>query len=250
MNRFGAILVISGLSAASAAAQEAQEGSPETLFEMCGGTAIVMRPEVAFVDDAAERGILRQLEQRIASVAPGLAFVAGDAEGRIVVNVVTGADLENVRSALLSGAALAIHAVVAEDGVAFADREGAHHLLSEKPAFTQADFANVTAVIDATGAPVIEFTFTPEASLAFAEWTAARVGARIALVLDGTIVSMPVLRSAMTGGTGQIADNFTEAETHRIARGLRFGPLDMPMRIVRETQITLAATTACPVVAQ
>jgi beta-lactamase regulating signal transducer with metallopeptidase domain len=73
-------------------------------------------------------------------------------------------------------------------------------------------------VVSANGAPPrIDFTLTPDGTRAFAALTRDNVGKRIAILIDGQVVSAPVVREAITGGKGQISGAFTEAEARDLA---------------------------------
>jgi preprotein translocase subunit SecD len=58
-------------------------------------------------------------------------------------------------------------------------------------------------------------------------------------VLDKKIISAPVIQSAITGGSGQITGNFTEATANDLAILLRAGALPAPLKV--EEQRTVGA---------
>ncbi|TVR19042.1 MAG: protein translocase subunit SecD [Anaerolineaceae bacterium] len=64
----------------------------------------------------------------------------------------------------------------------------------------------------------------------FGEYTAASIGQPMAIVLDGVVISAPVIRDRLdTGGT--ISGNFTEDEAKTLALQLRSGALAIPLRV-------------------
>jgi len=67
---------------------------------------------------------------------------------------------------------------------------------------------------------MVDLKFTAEGKTAMAELTAANIGNRIAILVDGDVVSAPVCRAAIDGGRAVINGDFTEAEATRIADGL------------------------------
>ncbi len=63
-----------------------------------------------------------------------------------------------------------------------------------------------------TGEPVVTFRFDAAGAKRFAMVTQENVGLPFAIVLDNKVISAPVIREPILGGTGQISGNFTVAE--------------------------------------
>ena len=66
-----------------------------------------------------------------------------------------------------------------------------------------------------TGEWVVNFTFNSVGARRFADITRANVNHRFAIVLDGKVISAPVIREPITGGRGQISGSFTAAVRQR-----------------------------------
>jgi beta-lactamase regulating signal transducer with metallopeptidase domain len=67
------------------------------------------------------------------------------------------------------------------------------------------------------GQPVIEFRLTPNARDQFAEMTRENIGHRLAVVVNGTVITAPTVRGPMLGGRGQITGDFTtQAEANAL----------------------------------
>jgi preprotein translocase subunit SecD len=77
----------------------------------------------------------------------------------------------------------------------------------------------------------------PDGRAAFGEYTAANVGAPFAIVLDDEVISAPVIRQAITGGSGQISGNFTVESSTELAVLLRAGALPAEMTFLEERTI-------------
>ena len=60
-----------------------------------------------------------------------------------------------------------------------------------------------------TGEPDVTFRFNLRGGQKFGQVTTENVGRPFAIVLDSKVISAPVIRSPITGGTGQITGNFT-----------------------------------------
>jgi hypothetical protein len=80
---------------------------------------------------------------------------------------------------------------------------------------------NATAIASNFGQWVISFTLDENGSQIFADYTTAHVGQRLAIVVDGVIISVPNIQQAITTGEGQITGNFTQAEAEELATRLR-----------------------------
>lgn len=83
-----------------------------------------------------------------------------------------------------------------------------------------------------TNEPVVSIEFDREGARLFGEATAANVGRRLAIVLDGTIYSAPVIREKITGGKAQISGSFTTEDARDLAIVLRAGALPAPVNII------------------
>ena len=87
---------------------------------------------------------------------------------------------------------------------------------------------------DDKGQPAVEFTFKSAGAKKFGTVTSNNVGRRLAIVLDGKVISAPVINSAITGGTGIITGNFTVRAASDLALLLRSGALPAPLLVVEE----------------
>jgi preprotein translocase subunit SecD len=100
----------------------------------------------------------------------------------------------------------------------------------------------VATVIQDAGStlPVVAFELKPEAASIFAQHTASHKGQYLAIVLDKTIVSSPIIEDAIPDGKGIIRGRFTPVEARSLAVKLRYGALPVPLRI--ETTRTVGPT--------
>jgi preprotein translocase subunit SecD len=118
------------------------------------------------------------------------------------------------------------------------DEEGVFYILEETPVVTGDDLVDSQPSFDQqTGQPVVTFRFNPTGARAFGEYTAANVGAPFAIVLDEEVISAPVIRQAITGGSGQISGNFTVESSTELAVLLRAGALPAEMIFLEERTI-------------
>ena len=88
-----------------------------------------------------------------------------------------------------------------------------------------------------TGEWVVNFTFNSLGARRFADVTRANVNHRFAIVLDGKVISAPVIREPITGGRGQISGSFTAASANDLSVLLRAGALPAPLTVVEERSV-------------
>lgn len=116
--------------------------------------------------------------------------------------------------------------------------EGLFYILERTPVVTGDDLVDSQPAFDGqTGEPAVTFRFNPNGARLFGDYTAANVGAPFAIVLDAEVISAPVIRQPITGGSGQITGNFTVDASTELAVLLRAGALPAEMVFLEERTI-------------
>jgi SecD/SecF fusion protein len=85
--------------------------------------------------------------------------------------------------------------------------------------------------------PMVSLKFNSEGAKKFSEITAANVGKRLAIVLDGKVQSAPRIREAIPSGEAVITGRFDAQEAQDLALILRVGALPAPMHIEEERTV-------------
>lgn len=85
--------------------------------------------------------------------------------------------------------------------------------------------------------PVASFRFNGRGARRFAHVTEENVGKPFAIVLDDKVISAPVIREPITGGSVQISGNFTLEEANSVAMQLRAGALPGHLTLVEQQVI-------------
>jgi preprotein translocase subunit SecD len=88
-----------------------------------------------------------------------------------------------------------------------------------------------------SGEPIVTFRFNSAGSRKFAQATSENVGQPFAIVLDNEVISAPVIREPITGGSGQISGNFTVQAANELAILLRAGALPAPLTVIEERTV-------------
>ncbi|MGH7093885.1 MAG: protein translocase subunit SecD, partial [Stellaceae bacterium] len=101
-----------------------------------------------------------------------------------------------------------------------------------------ADLTDARAATDAqNGQWVVDFTFNSAGARRFANVTRNNVGRPFAIVLDNKVISAPVIREAILGGSGIISGSFTVQSASDLALLLRAGALPAPITILEERTV-------------
>jgi preprotein translocase subunit SecD len=103
------------------------------------------------------------------------------------------------------------------------------------PLFGGEEVASATVGTDELGRPAVNFTLKSDGAAKFAQYTTDNVGNQFAIVLDGTVISAPVIRQPITGGQGQISggsSGFTASEAKNLVTILQYGALPYPIQEV------------------
>lgn len=87
-----------------------------------------------------------------------------------------------------------------------------------------------TVMPPATSGPAVEVTLTPDGARAFAKFTRGAIGKTVQLLVDGKVVSAPVVREPIEGGSVTIA-GLDLAEAREIARRLSGPGADIRVRL-------------------
>ncbi len=87
------------------------------------------------------------------------------------------------------------------------------------------------------GLAVVEFQFNRLGAEKFGKITQDNIGRRFAVVLDGKVITAPVIRSAILGGRGIIEGNFTVESANELAVLLRAGALPAPLTVIEERSV-------------
>ncbi len=123
-----------------------------------------------------------------------------------------------------------------------ADNPAQKYLIKRRVAVTGEQLTKAQATLaQQSGGYVISFTFNSAGARAFGAITSENVGKPFAIVLDGKVISAPVIRGAILGGSGIIegggAAGFSAQEANNLAILLNAGALPAPLRVVEERTV-------------
>jgi preprotein translocase subunit SecD len=85
-----------------------------------------------------------------------------------------------------------------------------------------------------TSEPIVSFKFNTSGARKFAQVTQENVGRPFAIVLDDEVISAPVIREPILGGSGQISGSFTVESANNLAILLRAGALPAKLTVIEQ----------------
>lgn len=197
----------------------------------------------AAVDQSLE--IIRRRVDQVGVAEPLIQRVGGD---RILVQLPGLQDPTRLRQLLGSTAQMSFHmldATADPNGVpprGVSILPGANdpnkYAVEDRVAISGDRLADAKAGFDQrTNEPIVSFTFDSTGARQFGDITKANVGRPFAIVLDGKVLTAPVIREPILGGQGQISGNFTPQEATVLSALLRSGALPAPLTIIEERTV-------------
>lgn len=197
-------------------------GSIKQGLDLQGGTHVVLQavdtPELKVDDDAVNRSV-KVIERRVNELGLTEPVIQRQGKDRIIVELPGVKDPEKAISMLGRTAMLQ-----------FKDEKGTVVL-------TGKDLKDARAQVSQGGQAVVGLEFTDEGGDKFADLTARNVGRRIAIELDGEVLTAPVVQEAITGGRAQISGSRTVEEAEHLAILLRSGSLPVKIEIMENRTV-------------
>lgn len=111
------------------------------------------------------------------------------------------------------------------------------YLLKEPTLLTGDALSDARVAFDQFNRPYISLKFTSWGAKEFERITGENVGKRLAIILDGTVYSAPVIRERISGGRAVIEGDFTLEEARDLAVVLRAGALPAPVSVLEERTV-------------
>ena len=88
-----------------------------------------------------------------------------------------------------------------------------------------------------TNQTIVSFSLDRVGAKRFGKATSSGIGKQLAIVLDGKVISAPVIRDTIASGSGQISGGFTFQSATDLALLLRSGALPAPLNIIEERTV-------------
>ena len=212
-NEFGKFLIV----ALAIIANSIKQG-----LDLQGGTHVVLQavdtPELKVDDDAVNRSV-KVIERRVNELGLTEPVIQRQGKDRIIVELPGVKDPEKA-IAMLGRTAM----------LQFKDESG-------KVVLTGSDLKDAKAQVSQGNQAVVGLEFNDEGGKKFADLTARNVGKKIAIELDGQVLTAPVVQEAITGGHAQISGSRNVEEAEHLAILLRSGSLPVKIEVMENRTV-------------
>ena len=111
------------------------------------------------------------------------------------------------------------------------------YLVEKKSRVGGENLVDAKASFDPQEGHAVSFRFDTTGAQKFGKATSENVGKRFAVILDGVVITAPVINTAITGGSGIITGNFSSQEATDLSVLLRAGALPAPLSIIEERSV-------------
>jgi protein-export membrane protein SecD len=116
--------------------------------------------------------------------------------------------------------------------------QGAPYLVQRRVMVSGDRLKSASGGFDPRGSqPVVNFVFDTRGAKEFGDTTKTNVGRLFAIVLDNKVISAPVIREPIIGGSGQISGNFTLQSANDLAILLNAGALPAALTVIEERTV-------------
>ena len=109
--------------------------------------------------------------------------------------------------------------------------------INGKVVLTGKDLKDARAQVSQGNQAVVGLEFSDEGGKKFADLTARNIGKQIAIVLDGEVLTAPVVQEAITGGRAQISGSRNVEEAEHLAILLRSGSLPVKIEVLENRTV-------------
>lgn len=235
------------------------QGNQTKSFEMTSdGNQITMTLTDEFIERRTERAIEQSigvLERRINALGTTEPIIQRQGLNRILIQVPGLDDPERLRTLLGSTAKLDFQLLCEQQPTGDIDsyrpspgcdvledrtQDGIYYSVhtSTTKRVSGEDLTDSQPGFDSrSNEPIVSFRFNNRGAKRFARLTRDNVGRPFAIVLDNKVISAPVIREPILGGSGQISGSFSIQETNDLSILLRSGALPAKLVIVEERSV-------------
>ena len=200
-------------------------------------------------DDRTVKQALEIIRRRIDEVGTREPTIQRQGEDRILIQVPGVGSAKELKDIIGTTAQLTFQPVVTRTGNAdmppgagnellpAVDEEGLYYVLEQAPVVTGEELVDAQPAFDQNGRPAVSFRFNTTGARKFGDYTAENIGNPFAIVLDGEVISAPVIQAHIGGGSGIITGNFSVEESTNLAVLLRAGALPAGLEFLEERTI-------------
>ncbi|MGL6210645.1 MAG: protein translocase subunit SecD [Paracoccaceae bacterium] len=205
--------------------------------------------EKAATDSGTLKQTLEIIRRRVDEVGTREPTIQRQGSDRVLIQVPGIGSAAELKELIGTTAKLTFNAVVRRSGNPGEDpgprnlllpemgEEGSFLVVEDTPVVSGEDLIDSQPDFDQNNRPAVNFRFNPAGAVRFGDYTAENIGKPFAIVLDGEVISAPVIQAHIAGGSGIITGTFTVEEATQLAILLRAGALPADLTILEERTI-------------
>ncbi|PHQ66334.1 MAG: protein translocase subunit SecD, partial [Robiginitomaculum sp.] len=215
----------------------------------------VSEANIRFISDRTIEQSIQVLRRRIDPTGTTEMTLAKEGSERILLQVPGAKDVDELKARIAETANLTFHEVVFADQlvlqlcveddqcpigkVAFPQKEGGGYLMVvDREIVSGSDLKSTSEGLrQQDNTPVVNTVYSSRGARKYCDFTVKHVGDRVAVVLDGIIITAPVIQEAICGGRGQISGGFTMEEARELSMLLNAGALPAKLNIAEERTV-------------
>lgn len=204
-------------------------------LDLAGGSHLVFKADTTALSADEKQNALESLKQIIETRVnlfgvsePNVQLSEFEGESRVIVELPGITDSQQAVDLIGQTAQLEFIELAEQDG----------KIIPAPTGLTGADLEYAKVSYDnVTGAPVVDLKFTSEGGDKFAQITGRNVGKQVAIVLDGQLVSSPVVNQQIVGGAAQISGDFDLDQAKALSVQLNAGALPVSVSLVEQRSV-------------
>tara|TARA_B100000575_G_scaffold167645_1_gene134098 strand:+ start:1 stop:1206 length:1206 start_codon:yes stop_codon:yes gene_type:complete len=203
------------------------------------------------IQDSAIKQSLEIVRKRIDESGTKEPLIQRSGKKRILLQLPGIKDPERIKDLLGKTAKLTFHLVDDDNTAALRSNiepfgkiivsdiydENIKYLIDKRSLVGGENLVDAKGSFDQTEGHAVSFRFDTEGAQKFGRITSNNIGKRLAVLLDGVVITAPRINSAITGGSGIITGNFDAQGASDLAVLLRAGALPAPLEIVEERSV-------------
>lgn len=204
-------------------------------LDLVGGTYLIYRVDLSQVKQSDTKQVISALRDVIENRVNSF----GVREPRVTASQSGGNYFLNVELAGIKDVSKAIRQIGETPFLQFAEEKTINGEKKLMPTDLTGRFVKDAQISydSNTGRPYITLEFKEDGTKIFENLTAKNIGKPLAILLDGKILSAPIVQEKISGGRAQITGDFTLQKIKKLVRNINIGALPAPINLVNQETV-------------
>jgi preprotein translocase subunit SecD len=203
-------------------------------LDLAGGSHLVFEANTQDIGSEKKEQALESLKQ----VIERRVNLFGVSEPNVVISSFEGKDRIVVELPGVKDTSDAVELIGQTAQLQFAEVGGEEEPSIIPTDLTGADLESADVIFDQTsGNPLVSIEFTEEGGQKFAELTKNNINKPLAILLDNSVVSAPIVQQEITGGSAVISGDFDVEQAKNLAIQLNAGALPVGVELVEQRTV-------------